>query len=120
MHVTLIQLQNDLVVAKPVQDMTRNEDFDELEHSSSLVFTPEFANVVNVDGLRIKDSKVFVIWKWQVLHPQDKTVIIVRGIAVCFRPTEPRTIQTQSLKQSHTIPFKVIGCIKEKLYPEVL
>ena len=52
MHVTLIQLQNDLVVAKPVQDTTRNEDFDELEHSSSLVFTPEFANVVNVDGLR--------------------------------------------------------------------
>ena len=78
---TLIQLQNDLVVAKPVQDTTRNEDFDELKHSSSLVFTPEFANVVNVDGLRIKDGKVFVIWKWQVLHPQDKTVIIVRGIA---------------------------------------
>ena len=58
MHVTLIQLQNDLLVAKPVQDTTRNEDFDELEHSSSLVFTPEFANVVNVDGLRIKDGKV--------------------------------------------------------------
>ena len=84
MHVTLIQLQNDLVVAKPVQDTTRNEDFDELEHSSSLVFTPEFANVVNVDGLRIKDSKVFVIWKWQVLHPQDKTVIIVRGNCCLF------------------------------------
>ena len=76
--------------------------------------------MVNVDGLRIKDGKVFVIWKWQVLHPQDKTVIIVRGsvFVFCFRPTEPRTIQTQSLKQSHTIPFKVIGCIKEKLYPE--
>ena len=52
-----------------------------------------FANVVNVDGLRIKDGKVFVIWKWQVLHPQDKTVVIIREIAVCFRPTEPRTIQ---------------------------
>ena len=67
-------------------------------------------------GLRIKDNKVFVIWKWQVLHPQDKTVIIVRGIAVCFS----RTIQTQSLKQSHTIPFKVIGCIKEKLSKSTL
>ena len=116
-HVTLIQLQNDLVVAKPVQDTT-NEDFDKLEHSSSLVFTPGFANVVNVDGLRIKDGKVFVIWKWQVLHPQDKTVIIVRGITVCFWLTEPRTIQTQSLKQSHTIPFKVIRCNYIQKYSE--
>ncbi len=105
-----------LLLPNQVQDTTRNEDFDELEHSSSLVFTPEFANVVNVDGLRIKDGKVL---KWQVLHTQDGNNS--EGNCCLFSANgTPDYIQTQSLKQSRTIPFKVIGCIKEKLYPEVL
>ena len=89
---TLIQLQNDLVVAKPVDKKSR--------------FWWAWAS-----HLSLKTARCLLFGSGRCYI---KTVIIVRGIAVCFQPTEPRTIQTQSLKQSHTKD------VLRKLYPEVL
>ncbi len=67
----------------------------------SLSFTPEF-----------KDGKVFVIWKWQVLHQDGNNS---EGNCCLF---SANGTPDYSDAESETVTHQ--GCIKEKLYPEVL
>lgn len=86
----------------------------------------EFCKAIDLKNLNIIDGKVLIIWEWQVIQTQSDKDLDGKKYSVdyeCSSPTqdsEPEADAHVETLPTHTIPFKVIGCNKERRYQQVL
>ncbi len=85
----------------------------------------EFCKVIDVSDYNIIHGQILIIWEWEVIQAQDDDIDddIDESSVESSSPAPDSETEVDAHVQSRptdTIPFKVIGCNKERRYQEVL
>jgi len=72
--------------------------------------------------MKFADDKVLIVWEWHILHPHDDCDSSSEASSESISPanSDVEADSEATVRPTHTISFKVIGCTKETRYQQAL